>query len=129
MIIDITKKYRYRNGEPARILCVVAPGNHPVVAMNIRGDITRHTESGIGRSISDGELVEIKEEKRLEFWVNINKSGVEGKAYIGGMDYTSKEHADKHSSVCRIACKHVVIEYFEGEGLEEKAQLADFSRV
>jgi hypothetical protein len=46
-MIDMTKKYIYRNGEPARVLCVDRPNEDwPVLAMTKEGLFTMHTVSG-----------------------------------------------------------------------------------
>ena len=45
-MIDITKTYRYRNGEPARILCTDSPARQPVLSMESNGSVTRHNADG-----------------------------------------------------------------------------------
>lgn len=45
-VIDITKTYHYRNGEPARILCTDANGEQPVVSMQPDGGLHRHNPDG-----------------------------------------------------------------------------------
>lgn len=44
--IEMSKTYRYANGEPARILCTDAPGDHPVVSLSQAGKLFRHTPEG-----------------------------------------------------------------------------------
>lgn len=45
--ISLNKKYTYRNGEPARILCVDGGDkSYPVIAITIEGQTSRHTKSG-----------------------------------------------------------------------------------
>jgi hypothetical protein len=46
-MISMDKKYKYRNGEPARVLCVDrANSTVPVVALTKDGVITLHTDTG-----------------------------------------------------------------------------------
>jgi hypothetical protein len=69
MKIDINKKYRYRDGEPARILCVDAPGCYPVVSICPRGDVFTHTLTGSqhnGSSGCAGDLIEVREPREWE---------------------------------------------------------------
>lgn len=128
-MIDITKKYKYRNGEPARILCVDRPSdNYPIVSMDNIGNTFTHAADGRldrGAAWNSLDLIEVKEkaqcphcgqemekpsqQKTLEFWVNIH----------GEDDFTihtSKKRSDRNKTDA-TARKHVVIEYEEGEGL------------
>ena len=72
MKIDINKTYRYRNGEPARILCQDAPGREDsVISLTAGGWIHRHYKCG---SYLEGErnsldLIEVREPR--DFWINI----------------------------------------------------------
>ena len=69
MKIDINKKYCYRNGKPARILCVDGPCIHlgepqPVMSMEESGDVNAHFPSGRFKSAladSDLDLIEVRE--------------------------------------------------------------------
>lgn len=46
-MIDINKKYRYRNGEPARVLCTDGSRNmFPVVSISKSGGLHVHTLEG-----------------------------------------------------------------------------------
>ena len=107
-MIDINKKYRYRNGEEARILCVDGGDeNYPVIALTREGQTSRHTNSGAlwnreGQHIWD--LVEVKEKNVL--WLNI---------YCQHKDDTwiSKEEADKYSADERFA--RIKVTYEEGQ--------------
>ena len=109
-MIDINKKYRYRNGEEARILCVDSGDeNYPVIALTIEGQTSRHTKSGTlwnieGQHIWD--LVEVKDKKVL--WLNVYNSPFEG--FI----YREKECADDESyDEERIA--RIKVEYEKGQ--------------
>jgi hypothetical protein len=64
MTIDINKKYRYRSGEPARILCVDAPGDQPVISLNGSGDTLKHKATGQffhSNHESSLDLIEVRE--------------------------------------------------------------------
>jgi hypothetical protein len=75
MKIDINKKYRYRSGKPARILCVDGPCVHagepqPVVSMDEDGETNTHFPSGRFISAlkdSDWDLIEVREPR--EGWI------------------------------------------------------------
>lgn len=114
-MISMDRKYIYRNGEPARILCVDAPGNYPVVTLDELGRHFRHDSDGVCNVLGitdEWDLIEVKEKKTLEFWVNVLPNG-------GVIAHNRREDADHNTAELqrRIACKHVVITYEEGEGL------------
>lgn len=75
MKIDLNKKYRYRDGKPARVLCVDAPGDYSVISMLPDGDILRHGESGAyySEGNSSRDLIEVREP--LECWVRVATAG------------------------------------------------------
>jgi len=108
-MIDINKKYRYRNGEEARILCVDRPIKMDmclVLSMDPNGSVWYHDENG--RLCSDKidsllDLIEVKEKHVL--WLNI---------YCQHKDDTwiSKEEADKYSADERFA--RIKVTYEEG---------------
>ena len=76
MKIDINKKYRYRMGDPVRILCVDAVGPkfrgkpQPVVALDSKtGETTFHFEDGRFDSIEKNDaldLIEVREPRQWE---------------------------------------------------------------
>jgi hypothetical protein len=75
MKIDINKKYRYRNGKPARILCVDAPDqDDPVISMDEQSLINRHKPDGryYHDEISCLDLIEVREPRE---WVLSVKPG------------------------------------------------------
>lgn len=61
-MISMDKKYKYRNGEPARILCVDSGSSSmPVISTNSRGEVTLHNTNGWVFSLgvdSDWDLIE-----------------------------------------------------------------------
>lgn len=79
-MISLDKKYRYRDGRPARVLCVDRPspdgGGRPVVSMNEEGGISVHLADGRATSHgadSDLDLIEVREP--LECWVWVSEIG------------------------------------------------------
>lgn len=72
-MIDINKRYRYRNGEEARILCVDGKGIKPVVSIDRFGIVKKHTNNGVINTeynyTCDYDLIEVKEKKVL--WLNV----------------------------------------------------------
>ena len=58
MKIDITKQYRYRNGQSARILCTDAPGvgSTPVLSIDPAGVVYRHKADGGFRMAGESSL-------------------------------------------------------------------------
>ena len=66
--IDITEPpgfYTYRNGEPARILCTDAPGEHPVRSLARDGSTFSHYANGsVGGPTNAMDLIESRPEPR-----------------------------------------------------------------
>lgn len=64
--ISMDKKYRYRNGEPARILCIDAKGiAYPVVSITQHGTTITHCITGeykVDYRESDWDLIEVMPE-------------------------------------------------------------------
>jgi hypothetical protein len=108
--IDINKVYKYRNGEPARILCVDAPTDNdsPVVSLSNTGYLTCHNATGMACFLGESEydLIEVKEEKTLEFWVAINSDRTA--SLFNTPDYI-------RNLPDLIARKKVIITYCEGD--------------
>lgn len=113
MTISMERKYTYRNGEPARILCVDAPVKYPVRSMDENGHIWTHACNGVSLDGAILDLIEVKEKKTLEFWVNVYEDGGSERAY----DEETAVRYIRMDSRKAVACKHVVITYEEGEGL------------
>ena len=76
MKIDINKKYRYRNGVPARALCIDAPTADPVISMTPSGEIVTHRCDGRFYEINEDEcdLVEVREPR--EWTLSIHSDGI-----------------------------------------------------
>lgn len=109
-MIDINRKYRYRNGEEARILCVDRPNDNGfgVVSCDKKGDLHTHTPDGLyGNSMENHlyDLIEVKE--KSVFWANVYN---EGRVIYPHID---KHEADKQGGASRIA--RIRVEYCEGQ--------------
>lgn len=88
--ITLDKKYKYRNGEPARILAIDTPGNMPVVSVTVSGLLIQHNpEGGFFRSSPESiyDLIEVREPR--ECWVNYHSE----QQYMDERQYDSKEKA------------------------------------
>ena len=94
-MIDMNKTYRYRNGEPARVLCVDRPDDRsPVVSMSCSGSMITHTAQGSafnGSKDSPVDLIEVL--PRQSTWHNGYSDGSIGEGH------SSRAKADK----CAIA--------------------------
>jgi len=115
MTISMEKKYRYRNGEPARVLCTDSPHpSRPVVSLGLEdGRLLTHFPNGWfwGWDSLDGhDLIEVKPRIKTEVWLNIYREVSFG--------YDTKALADAGASQVRIACVEVPLDYEEGEGIQ-----------
>lgn len=100
--IRMDKKYTYRNGEVARIICIDAPhSSWPVIALDTSGIITRHTDMGISNKDLIYDLIEVKEKKVL--WLNVYED----------TGYSLKKFADGMAMDGRLA--RIKVEYEEGQ--------------
>jgi hypothetical protein len=110
-MIDINRKYRYRNGEEARILCVDRPNDNGfgVVSCDKKGDLHTHTPDGLyGNSMENHlyDLIEVKDKKVL--WLGIDDQG-----YSGTYDSSQLAYKDHNKGENYIAI--VKVEYYEGQ--------------
>jgi hypothetical protein len=111
------KKYIYRNGEPARILCIDRnDSNYPVVTESSDGYIRTHTATGRQRHDrlleSAHDLIEARPKVRVDFWVNVYEDGT-----VANATWEDRKDADRIAGSDRIACIHIEREVEEGEGL------------
>jgi hypothetical protein len=106
-MIDMSKKYRTRDGREVRLLMTDAGGDCPVIGAYKRCDGVwvgcDWPASGCCPALSNLDLVEVKP-KRVR-WINVNP-------HYG---FASREDADMAAWDRRIAC--IRIEFEEGEGL------------
>lgn len=73
MKIELSKNYSYRNGEPARILCVDAPCitepfHYPVISLRSNGTTVHHQDNGLTPE-TDFDLIEIPSAREPREWV------------------------------------------------------------
>lgn len=76
-MIDITKIYKYRNGEPARVLCVDALGPQPVISVDTNGNPSTHCADGKWNTFDtphSRDLIEVREPRVI--WVNEYPEGL-----------------------------------------------------
>ena len=120
--IDHTKCYQTLDGQPVRILCVDAPGDYPVIGYIDDGVSDPEAWTASGKYFSDSnspspeDLVEVREKRRLNGWINVFSDGV------GEIAWQSKEQADSNASRInskrRVACVDLSkFEYEVGDGL------------
>lgn len=112
-LITMDKKYRYRSGLPARILCIDGHIRQPVVSMTGTGGVHTHCEDGRYLVYTGGheyDLIEVKPRFKRKLWINIYEN------FINIMHET-KEKADAFAFHNRIACVKIDIDVEEGEGL------------
>ena len=98
MKIDITKKYCYRSGEPARILCVDAQGDQPVISLDLSGDCLRHRITGeffTSNEESSRDLIEIRDPREWEIVVSTAENRSYKPGYIDGKATEDLQGGDK----------------------------------
>ena len=108
--ITMDRKYTYRNGKSARVICVDAARPCTVISLEDNGKCRFHYEDGKGSLAGECvfDLIEVKEEKTLEFWVTIYPVGFEV-----ALTKEQTEREDLKKSL--IARKKVIIKYCEGD--------------
>jgi hypothetical protein len=114
-MISMDKKYKYRNGQPARILCVDRKefnANHvyPVISLGQDGALRYHHYDGVRPGDCSWDLFEVKPKTKVDFWINIYPT------YRGTM------HDTEAAARCMadegvIARLHFEAEVEEGQGL------------
>jgi len=71
--ITMDKQYRYRNGNPARVLCVDGPKeNFPVISVTGNGAMFSHTADGhfLNINADEQDLIEVIPKWRGEIWIS-----------------------------------------------------------
>ncbi|OOY15095.1 hypothetical protein [Thioclava sp. DLFJ4-1] len=111
-MISMDKEYRYRNGGPARVLCVDASGTQPVITLTKDGIVRRHYPDGKWTDSDEMpyDLIEVKPRIKREYWCNLYPNG-------NAAMYMVRENADHVYTPERLACVKVTIDCEEGEGL------------
>ena len=107
--IDITKTYIYRNGQPARILCVDANSPRwPTVSLDKHGGVHWHTECGyfwLNEDEHEFDLIEVKQKKSQTVWLNIYPAGVNEEMF------DCEEAANQAAGKGRLGCQMITIEW------------------
>ena len=107
MMIDINKKYRYRNGEEARIICIDRPHEKfKVISMSYSGILEFHDEAGLCDFSNFNhlyDLIEVKEKKIT--WV-----GIDDEVYCDFWRTKDAAYKNKNNNIAIIK-----IEYEEGQ--------------
>jgi len=114
---DPTKPVQTRGGLPARIIAADRKNDSdlPITALVLRHG-TEYVEhfTSEGRHYhhvdSDRDLINIPVKRRVEVWVNLYPVSEP-------CPYMTRADADFMARAGRVACKKVVLEYTEGEGL------------
>jgi hypothetical protein len=117
--IDMSRKYKTRDGRDVRILCVDGPyNNYPVVGI-ISGNCKTLEWHHSGKYDVDGklphdhDLIEVRPKVKVDFWINVYPGG-----WIGDIIHLSYDGATQGDPLhARIACIHIEREVEEGEGL------------
>ena len=113
-MIDISKKYKTRDGRDVRIYAVDGGGDCPVQgAVYAAGEWLIMLWRTNGWRWSDAEsnhdLIEVKPRHKREVWLNIFPDTM--------TMYSQKEKADNYADSRRIACIKVELDFEEWEGL------------
>ena len=116
-MIDISKKYRTRDGREVRIYatdkgCGTASVHGAIKCKNDVWHVYSWSEDGVSilGHITDKDLIEHRPRHKRTVWLNVYPSSIV-------WDHTTKEKADKFASYERIACIKVELDFEEGEGL------------
>ena len=111
------KKYEYRNGEPARVLCVDSGhDNFPVVSVNKHGYVNTHTKHGTywdcENEMDEWDLIEVKEKKKPGPRTLKDASLVKDKSFLYTINLNMAEYlygtAEEHdASVASVIDAHI----------------------
>ena len=121
--IDITKKYRTRDGRAARILATDIKNEPWVVTAAIRNDGGYETvmpymaDGGSASSVETHlDLIEVRPRHKLSLWINVYSPCLVGDA-VAGSGWRTRQAANINATSGRVACIKVEIDCEEGEGL------------
>lgn len=114
--IEMGKTYRTRDGREVRIYAVDGESRYPVhgAYKTDTGHFRSWAWSIEGTTQPGGcvahylDLIEVKPRIRREVWVNV---------YPDGPGYPTKNEADRHAGIERLACIPLTIDCAEGDGL------------
>jgi len=118
MTFDPAKPVQTRDGLPARIICINARGDLPLIALvkfpNGSEEVRWFAEDGSYNSAdpqSRRDLINVPEKRTLDLWLNINSYG---NIIVG---FTSVDQANRNAAPDRVSCVHIMHEYTVGEGM------------
>ena len=121
--IDITKKYRTRDGRAVRILATDIKNEPWVVAAAIRNDggyeiVMPYMADGSSASCREThlDLIEVRPRHKFYMWVNVYSPCLVRDS-VAGSGWRTREDADLSARSGRVACIKVEIDCEEGEGL------------
>jgi len=122
-MISMDKKYKTRNGREVKIYSVDGNTNdfiHGAILDFISRRWVSYTWCKDGRITSgynsDGDLVEVKERKKFERWINVYVFGGV-RAELGRLHDTREDAEAARGDKKTFACVKVIIDCEEGEGL------------
>jgi hypothetical protein len=125
-MISMDKKYKTRNGRKVKIYSVEGNTNDHIHGAVMVFDhdtgykwlFTTWTKDGRYSKdyVSDLDLVEVKERKKIERWINVYVFGGV-RAELGGLHETKELAEEARGDKKTFACVKVTIECEEGEGL------------
>lgn len=101
--IQLGKQYKYRTGQPSRLLCVDRNTALPVVSLLPDGALTTHTTSGkysLGGEDSPLDLIEVVPLWEGEVWIHENGA-------IRNSGYFSHAEIERMSSGCRFGWRKI----------------------
>jgi len=113
-MIDITKKYRTRDGREARVFMVDEGASaYPIIGAYKSSDFWiagywQKDGSASSASLDQRDLIEVKPRIQREVWINVYRDDV--------IAHTSRDDARVFGAGV-VACVKVVIDCEEGEGL------------
>jgi hypothetical protein len=115
-MIDITKKYRTRDGREVKLLMTDAGTRWTVIGAYRNADGTWWpmkwaADGSVGSRADDRDLVEDKPRIKREVWVNVTP---DSQPVLG---YAKREYADHMAHSDRAACVKITIDCEHGEGL------------
>jgi len=114
-MISMDKKYKTRDGQEVRLLCVDAPGGFPVVGL-LGETVSTWCADGsffLSEKPENLDLIETPETIEIDVWINVYINSLVGDAYL------TKSDADDNASagLDRKACINIKRTVTVGEGL------------
>ena len=122
MIVDMTKKYRTRDGREVRIYAIDGNGLYCVhgahTVKEYKGWISGQWSLDgdfFSPSFEHMRLIEVKPRIKRDIWINIYDR--EDREWDFWHCHPTREEADRYSTIRRIACVKITVDCEEGDGL------------